>query len=273
MRKVSMNVSKMVFVGILSLPYFVLADPEVLPTEKPISRYRITFNELKRRPKSQVRAGAEIFAGSFAAACLYSIAQAQVSAWVCPEYFTEGFHKRSVEGWADGWMKEALLTTQSPAKLGLIWGVKYSKLMGAGLSVPIMISARAGSWPRLEMKDLIKPVGIALGAMGLYALGAGLRGYNLACKNEIGFWGGWADPITLKLMQQQPIKKYYDKRIVGDTPDESLNLFIAVSRAHRSIIQSGPLALIGLAGWILYKRYRLKKEKVAADCEKLKMRM
>ena len=83
----------------------------------------LMFSSVLRADLSQEpKASTGIFAGSVAAACLYGIAHDQVTARVCPEYFTEGFHKDMVGKGPDGWLKKTLLTTKSPTKLGLLWG-------------------------------------------------------------------------------------------------------------------------------------------------------
>ncbi len=194
----------------------------------------------------EVKACSEIFVGSVLAACLYGIVNDQVSARVCPEYFTQGFHRRNVEDFPEGWLKDTLLTTDSPTKLGLIWGVLGTWWMGAGLSVPIMASARIGSYPKLRMKDLVKPTGIALGAMGLYSLYEGIRGYRLAASGQIYMdrYLGTDDYLG----------------IADGTPDESLNAFIANDYAHNAAYGGGVLAALGLSCWTIYARYKKYKD-------------
>ena len=206
--------------------------------------------------KSEAKACAGIFAGSVAAACLYGIAHDQFTARVCPEYFTEGFHRKMVEKWPDSWLKRTLLTTKSPTKLGVLWGVLASWKMGALCSVPLILASRVGSWPKLGMKDLAAPAALALGVMGLYSLKEGRRGYELAGKNEIDIWflSAWRPEESDRDHYED--KRNYYKRIAGDTPDEQLDHYIADVYAHRAAYTSGALAALGLTGWILYKRLR-----------------
>ncbi len=130
-----------------------------------------------------------------------------------------------------------MLTTDSPTKLGLIWGIIIATWwMGAGLSISIMASARIGSYPKLRMKDLIKPTALALCAMGLYGLKEGFKGYRLAKSGSLRLdqeaWRAWG------------------------TPDESMIGFITDSFAHVAAYKSGVYAAVGLTVWTLYKRYK-----------------
>ncbi len=186
----------------------------------------------------EVRACSEIFAGSIAAACIYGIVNDQVSARVCPEYFSKGFHRKNViDKFPDGWLKNTLLTTNSPTKLGLLWGVIGTWWMGAGLSVPVMASARIGSWPKMSMKELIKPTGIALGVMGLCSLIEGLRGYRLAASGLIN-------------------RSSFAAYVTAGVPNDSMNVFLADVYAHNAAYASGVCAALGLTCWIGYKRYQ-----------------
>ena len=58
------------------------------------------------------------------------------------------------------------------------------------------------------------------------------------------------------MMELAAIRDMYRYQ-AGDTPDEKLNHFIAEMYAHRAAYASGPFAAFGLAGWVLYKRYKL----------------
>lgn len=195
--------------------------------------------------KSLLRESVEsskIVAGSIGAACIYGIANDQVSARVCPEYFTEGFNKQNVSYFPNdgilGWVKKQLQTTKSPTKIGLIWGVIATWWMGAYLSVPVMIASRRGSWPQLTMENLIKPTGVALGFMGASSAIAGLVGYIKAKKGTVGKnpWDWGADGV----------------------PEQAMNRFIADSYAHQVAYASGALAGLGLAAWAVLKRCSLQ---------------
>ena len=185
---------------------------------------------------------AKIVGGSTAAACIYGVSMDMVTARVCPEYFTKGFHKRMSDRHPDGFIKRQM-QSDSPTKLALSWGVLASWWMGLGLSIPLLAAARIGSWPQISMQDLIKPCAVALSGMGIYGAIEGIRGYREAEKkrakngflNAFDYGAGW------------------------DTPDEALSRFIADSHAHRAAYASGACAGLGLCAWTIGKRYAMSK--------------
>ncbi len=183
----------------------------------------------------------KIAVASVAAACLYGIINDQITARICPEYFTKGFHRAMVQRMSEGWLKSTLSTTKSPTILGLVWGTIATWWMGAALSVPITLAARVpfGKTPKLTMKDLIKPTAYAFGCMGITALAAGIIGYNKAC----------TDPNFRNLF----------RHAANGVSEEALPSFIADACAHRSGYASGIVAGLALCGWIVHERYARKK--------------
>ncbi len=100
------------------------------------------------------------------AAVAYGIIHDQVTARVCVEYFTVAH--------------PPVFDTDSPTLLGLGWGVIATWWAGFIIGVPVAATARWGKAPKLAAKDLLRPIGVLLGVMGLCALLAGVAGYVLA---------------------------------------------------------------------------------------------
>jgi hypothetical protein len=197
---------------------------------------------------------AKICAGTIGAACIYGIANDQVTARVCPEYFTKGFLKRNISGLRDGLLKKAL-SSQSPTTLGFSWGVCATWWMGALISLPVIAASRLGSAPKLNWQQLAKPAAAALVFMGASSAIAGTVGYKKACSQTgpLNSSGELHIPFF-------PIHQTDDLSIVmQDVPVEKTNLFIADDCAHNVAYASGVLAGLGVTGWALYKRLAMPR--------------
>ena len=96
------------------------------------------------------------------AAVLYGIVHDQITARVCLEYFTVA-HPHLVD-------------TRSTTVLALCWGVAATWWVGVLLGIPLAITCRAGSPPRVSAGELVRPVGILLIGMAGCALACGLGG-------------------------------------------------------------------------------------------------
>ena len=105
------------------------------------------------------------------AACLYGIVHDQFTARICLEYFTI-FHP-------------PVFATRSPTLLGIGWGILATWWVGALLSIPLMIAARAGSRPSIPAARLVKPIATLLIVMAVCAAVVGLAGYILAAQGKI----------------------------------------------------------------------------------------
>jgi hypothetical protein len=105
----------------------------------------------------------KIIALSILAGVLYGIVHDQVTARICLEYFTV-FHP-------------PLLPTHSPTLLALGWGIIATWWMGAFLGTALAIVCRAGSWPKLSARNLVKPMEALLVTMAICAILAGMCGY------------------------------------------------------------------------------------------------
>jgi hypothetical protein len=155
----------------------------------------------------------KIVAACVVAAILYGIAHDQVTARICVEYFTV-FHP-------------PVFHTGSPTLLALGWGVIATWWMGALLGIPLAVAARAGSRPKLSVRDLARPIGILLLAMSLIALASGLAGF---------FWGR------------------LDQSVAALLPQAIHRRFLADSWAHAASYASGFLGGIALCGVAYRKR-------------------
>ena len=90
------------------------------------------------------------------AAVAYGLVHDQITARVSIEYFTIG-HPR-------------LFETDDPTPHALAWGVIATWWVGVLLGIPLEIAARRGRRPKLAARQLLRPIGVLLGAMALCAL-------------------------------------------------------------------------------------------------------
>lgn len=210
------------------------------------------LTRIAKKVLHETSACAKICVTTIAAACAYGIANDQVSARVCPEYFTEGFHRRNLQRLRDGWFKRTLLNPNSPTKLGLVWGVFATWWMGAALSIPVILASRIGKKPRLGWKDLIKPASVALGFMGAVSAIAGILGYRAARSNSM--------QIKLPFVRiQLPNKQFWRDHIATGVPEQKLNPFIGAACAHHAAYASGALSALGMTVWAIYKRLTMRR--------------
>ena len=96
------------------------------------------------------------------AAIVYGIIHDEITARICIEYFTIG-HPR-------------LIDSDSPTILGLFWGVVATWWVGLPLGIGLAVAARVGRRPKLNARDLIRPILKLLGVMFILATIAGLIG-------------------------------------------------------------------------------------------------
>jgi hypothetical protein len=179
----------------------------------------------------------KIIATCIVAASLYGIAQDQVTYRHCPEYFTKNFHKAMMNRWPgrpvlDTAKKLFDNNPDNPTLRASIWGVVASWWMGAIIGVPVTLACRLGSWPKMEYKDLIKPLAYTMGLTGASTLYAGIKEYN---------------------NQQQP--GYFNLEGIDDVKDKLG--FTRNLAAHEAAYAAGPVWSIGLIAHILKTRYKL----------------
>jgi hypothetical protein len=157
---------------------------------------------------------------SITAAVIYGIVHDQVTARVCVEYFTIGH--------------PPIFATQSPTLLGIGWGILATWWVGLILGVPLAMTARLGSRPKLSASDLAKPVTVLLGCMAVIALTAGIAGYAAARANLVRLIGH----LALRVPQEKHVA------------------FLADLWAHNASYASGFLGGIVLCVWVWRQRRR-----------------
>lgn len=158
-----------------------------------------------------------------ASAVLYGIAQDQVTARVCVEYFTVG-HK-------------PLFATDSPTLLALDFGTRATWWAGVILGISAALLSRAGSWPKLDATRLIRPIACLLTVMAVASLLAGLTGYQVAKG------GGFVLPEPL------------GPRV----PKVRHALFFADSLAHLAAYGVGTLGGFVLCAGVIVQRRRMAR--------------
>lgn len=187
--------------------------------------------------------GTKIVLGSISAAVLYGISQDQITARICLEYFSKSFHKKMIDkfdGPLELWIKGILENTNSPTIYGLIWGTIATWWFGALLGIPLAISCRFGSWPKLNLKDMVKPIAYVLGMIAVSSFCAGTYGLT-KCKNDSSY-----------------VKKFGP--LLSDVSAEHKIGFIVNAYAHHMAYASGALGGLGCIGYALYIRYQKKRE-------------
>ena len=191
----------------------------------------------------EIGANAAIVGGAIGAACLYGIINDQITARICPEYFSQGFHKNMRDRWNGpilGRAKKILEQTKSPTVVASIWGPIATWFVGAGLGIPAAMAARIGSWPQLGVQELVKPIAVTLAITGMGALIAGAIGYKKAGDENY----------------RKKFRTFNGNDMKG-VPVEAERGFITDAYAHGAAYGAGTLAGIGLIGYILVKRYSM----------------
>ena len=115
------------------------------------------------------------------AAVVYGILHDQVTARVCVEYFTV-FHAPVFE-------------TDSPTLLGIGWGIIATWWVGLFLGVMLAVAARAGRWPKIGVRELVKPAIRLMIVVGALALIFGLTGYGAAERGWVSMTRRWVELI------------------------------------------------------------------------------
>jgi len=155
-----------------------------------------------------------------ASAILYGVCHDQVTARVCVEYFTIGH--------------APLLATESPTLLALGWGTLATWWVGLILGVVAALASSAGSWPKFDAADLIRPIACLLVVMAVASLLAGTTGYQLAKA------GGFVLPEPLETR----------------VPKGHHHAFFADSLAHLAAYAVGLLGGGILCVGVVVRRYR-----------------
>ncbi len=181
-----------------------------------------------------------IMTGTIATTIIYGILNDQVTARICPEYFNKGFHKRQLTFWPQSTYKN-WLGSDSPTKLGISWGFRGTWNVGLILSIPLAIAARVGSWPRLSIFEMIKPLGLAMIGTGLFACLAGIKGYNEAKEMNTNQLNDF-------------MRSYNSYDLISDN-DSVKQKFVADLRAHQMAYSCSACAAIILICASVIQRY------------------
>lgn len=157
---------------------------------------------------------------SISAAIVYGVVHDQITARLCVEYFTIG-HPR-------------LIDSDSPAVLGLFWGVVGTWWVGASLGVALGMASRWGRWPKLEWRDHRRGVAWLLGVMALSALMAGIAAAGALLPHDLEGMGEFTGP---------------------DVPASARPLFLVDAAAHLTSYGVGFLGgLVLVVGTVLRRR-------------------
>lgn len=155
------------------------------------------------------------------AAVVYGILHDQVTAMVCVEYFTIGH--------------PPIFHTDDPTLLAFGWGVIATWWMGLFLSIPAVLAARGGSWPKFDAANLVRPVCVLLIVMAVASLLAGIAGYFLAKTGAIQLVGPLAHRV----------------------PPAKHIAFLADGAAHLAAYGVGFFGGIVLSIWVLFRRRQM----------------
>jgi len=156
-----------------------------------------------------------------AASVVYGIAHDQVTARICVEYFTIGHPD--------------LFGTDDTTLLGLGWGVVATWWVGLVLGIPLSVAARHGERPKMEARDLVRPLGMLLLVSGLTALLAGVTGFVAASR-------GWV--VLLEPM-------------ASEVPRERHIAFLSDLWAHSASYACGFIGGLVLVAWTWRQRKRI----------------
>jgi hypothetical protein len=153
----------------------------------------------------------------------YGVLEDQISARLCPEYFTIGHAPiRGVTG---------------PTLLGVAWGFLGGFPDGIALGIPLALAANLGTLPRLSARALLPPLLVLLAATALGALIAGASAAYNATVVNISVGEPWASFI----------------------PHERHWHFFVVACAHFGAYLGAGVAGVGLFAWAVRRRYTLAR--------------
>jgi|GEM_PF-636315 len=125
----------------------------------------------------------KIIALVMGASVLYGILHDQVTARICLEYFSRGFHQTNVTAWPStgvlGTAKKILQTTESPTVTACIWGPIATFGIGLLSGGLLSFASRFGEKNKYTAQKLIIPVMTVMTVTGVCsALALGFPAYN-----------------------------------------------------------------------------------------------
>lgn len=161
----------------------------------------------------------------------YGLVHDQITARVCPEYFTLGHSTPT-------------FVPRNPTALGLFWGVAATWWVGLLIGVPLACAARLGKLPRVAPSYLVPAVGRLLLSM-----------FGIAIAGLI---------LTLFLGTAKLIPVSFFKLVPFGVPDERKVGFVADGVAHN--LSYGVGFFGGISLWIqtLFRR-RLQPREAAIE--------
>ena len=135
------------------------------------------------RSPSLITNSAKVILITILAAITYGIIHDEITAHLCVEYFTLAH--------------APLFHTDSPAILGLCWGIAAT--LGVGLVLGVLLAAvsQSGASPPYPIPPLIRSISSLLLMMALSAALPGIMGFNLSRHSLIPFPSGFAYLIPL----------------------------------------------------------------------------
>jgi hypothetical protein len=110
--------------------------------------------------------------------------------------------------------------------------------VGLPLGILLAAAARVGSLPKMDARDLLKPVGVMMACCGLLALTADVVGYVLANHGVVTL-DGW---------------------LAASIPPARHALFLADGFAHSASYGGGLVVGFILCIWVVMRRYRRRIE-------------
>lgn len=166
------------------------------------------------------------------AAVAYGVVHDQVTVRICLEYFTV-FHPP---------MPSAEAAVRDPTLLALLWGVAATWWAGAGAGLLLALAARAGRYPRVAPREMVRPVLLLLVVMAAAAALAGLLGGALAGAGWIRIW-------PPELAASIPAAEHLD--------------FLVCLWVHNGSYNAGFAGSLWIA-WRTWRRRRRRAEEVAS---------
>ncbi len=156
-------------------------------------------------------------------ACLYGIAHDQITARLSIEYFTLGH--------------PPLGLGDSPTVLGLAWGVLATWWMGLGIGLALALSARAGRWPKLDLRALRTPILAFVTILFVLAM--------------MALMAGWAAGVSDRFRPPPSI--------ADQVPYERWKHFTAAAWAHSASYFFGTIGTLALCTHTLLLRGRARR--------------
>lgn len=156
-----------------------------------------------------------------ATACvvLFAVAQDQVSARLCVEYFTV--------------LHPPIVGLTDPTLLGVTWGFLGAAPAAFLGGYAIGVAATVGPWPRLSPARVLPALG--LGVLGMTAA-VGITGF--ATWMNVGVFD-----VQLDLVAPVPVERHDEVLIVGTY--------------HLAAYVAGVLAGAAVLGWVVWRRWRM----------------